>query len=266
MAKRFTDTSIWKKQKWFRALNPIHKLLFLYIKDNCDHAGLWEIDAVQVMEDIGLDSVDLKGFIKGCNRDYDPFTGKEIERDRIRIIKEKTLWITGFVQFQYENKDSREVNPKGNFAKSAIAVLEANKLLNEAIDKGYVTLSEPLDTLTNPSARVKGKGRVKDNKDKEEEKTEKHPFDAFWNLYGKKKGREKCETKWNSLSEKEKQEIMEFLPIYNKSIEDEKFKKYPYTFLNSEIWKDDWDEYRVNQQSEAEKRIARRREITQWLS
>lgn len=175
MAKRFTDTQIWKKQKWFRSLNPEHKLIFLYIKDNCDHAGLWKVDAIQLIDDLGLSHVDLKSFMAACNIDHDPFTGSAIKRERIIIVNQTHLWLTGFVQFQYENKESGEVNPNGNFVKSALALLQGHRLLNEAIDKGYITLSEP---LANPSARVKGKERERDkgnndfNKKEDEKKSE----------------------------------------------------------------------------------------------
>ena len=43
MAKRMTDTDKWKK-RFIRELKPKHKLLWLYILDDCNHAGIWEID------------------------------------------------------------------------------------------------------------------------------------------------------------------------------------------------------------------------------
>ena len=43
MAKRFTDTDIWKKP-WFRKSSPTQKCLFRYFVDNCDHAGILDID------------------------------------------------------------------------------------------------------------------------------------------------------------------------------------------------------------------------------
>lgn len=43
MAKRFTDSAKWDKV-WFRKLKPVHKCLWIYICDRCDHAGIWEVD------------------------------------------------------------------------------------------------------------------------------------------------------------------------------------------------------------------------------
>lgn len=43
MPRRFTVTEKWK-DPWFRGLKPSAKLLFLYLCDECDVAGFWEID------------------------------------------------------------------------------------------------------------------------------------------------------------------------------------------------------------------------------
>lgn len=73
---------------------------------------------------------------------------------------------------------------------------------------------------------------------------EEYAFSDFWNLYDKKRDRKKCESKWKNIPSSEKEKIMEFIPIYKESEPDEQFRKYPYTFLNSEIWNDDWSEYK----------------------
>ena len=54
MAKRFTDTIKWKK-RFFRELSNEYKLLWLYLVDDCDHAGIWEVD---------FDAVELKTGIR----------------------------------------------------------------------------------------------------------------------------------------------------------------------------------------------------------
>ena len=43
MAKRMTDTDKWKKG-FIRSLPSKYKLFWLYILDDCDHAGVWETD------------------------------------------------------------------------------------------------------------------------------------------------------------------------------------------------------------------------------
>ena len=65
------------------------------------------------------------------------------------------------------------------------------------------------------------------------------PFDSFWEAYGKKLDRPKCEKKWNLLSEGVKKLIMADIPRYRASLEDVKYQKYPLTYLNGENWKDE---------------------------
>ena len=43
MAKRFFDTELWKKD-WFLDLPIKHKLLVLFLFENCDCAGIWEFN------------------------------------------------------------------------------------------------------------------------------------------------------------------------------------------------------------------------------
>jgi len=39
MAKRFTDTEKWNEDWFLEIINP-HKLFWIYICDNCNHAGI----------------------------------------------------------------------------------------------------------------------------------------------------------------------------------------------------------------------------------
>lgn len=70
-----------------------------------------------------------------------------------------------------------------------------------------------------------------------------YAFDGFWDDYDDKKERSECEKKWNKLSEDDKELIKEFIPIYQAHEPDKQYRKNPLTFLNSEIWKDDWEAY-----------------------
>ena len=62
MAKRFTDTEKWKKP-FIRGLQGAYKLLWLYICDDCDHAGVWQVDIDVAQIRIG-EKIDLKEAIK----------------------------------------------------------------------------------------------------------------------------------------------------------------------------------------------------------
>lgn len=84
--------------------------------------------------------------------------------------------------------------------------------------------------------------QVNTNKNEKNYKNEKNiievypTFDDFWNLYDKKVDKPKSESKWNSLTQSEKESIMEYLPAYIKSTPDKQYRKHPKTFLNNKSW------------------------------
>jgi hypothetical protein len=71
-----------------------------------------------------------------------------------------------------------------------------------------------------------------------------HHFDEFWDLYDKKVERKKCERKWKKLSKDDIELILQFVPIYKESVSSKQYQKNPFTFLNSRIWEDDWENYK----------------------
>lgn len=89
-------------------------------------------------------------------------------------------------------------------------------------------------------AKKEKKSKVNQSKGKE---SNIYTFDSFWDAYDKKIDRKKCEAKWNRLPVKDKEAILQFIPIYQAHQPDEKYRKNPYTFLNSEIWTEDWNNY-----------------------
>lgn len=64
-------------------------------------------------------------------------------------------------------------------------------------------------------------------------------FDVFWNLYDKKIGMIKCQSKWNKLTNNEREQIIEYIPKYKFAFSDKKFRKNPETFLNNKSWNDE---------------------------
>jgi uncharacterized protein YdaU (DUF1376 family) len=65
-------------------------------------------------------------------------------------------------------------------------------------------------------------------------------FENFWNLYDKKRGDiKKLNAKWISLSDKDRQDIMDYIPKYKLAQPDKAFRKDPQTFLNNHSWNDE---------------------------
>ena len=71
------------------------------------------------------------------------------------------------------------------------------------------------------------------------EESDKIEFDVFWELYGNKIKRKPCERKWNNLSLKTQEKIIETLPAFKDSITDKKYLPHPETYLNGERWNDE---------------------------
>jgi hypothetical protein len=96
MAKRFVDTSLWKR-KWYRCLPPKMKLFYFYMITNCDHAGMYDVDLELAEFQIGM-----------------PVKQKDIDehlKDHIKVIKDDKWWVKAFVDFQYgELKDTNNAH------------------------------------------------------------------------------------------------------------------------------------------------------------
>lgn len=67
------------------------------------------------------------------------------------------------------------------------------------------------------------------------------PFVDFWNLYGKKVDRKKCERRWISLTDEQRNLAMKHVPRYISSSagRELRFRKNPLTYLNGECWNDE---------------------------
>ena len=122
MAKRYTDTDKWKKM-WFRKLKNDHKVFWMYLLDQCDHAGIWEVD------------FDLASYF--CNG----IRESEIRDTFIKQYQEfdngKRWFLKDFIEFQY-----RELDESNRVHKSVITLLKRHGLykglispLQEAKDK-----------------------------------------------------------------------------------------------------------------------------------
>lgn len=89
MAKRFTDTDKWKDE-WFLELEPTMKMLWIYILDTCDHAGIWRAN------------FKLASYCIGTILDKQS-ASKALE-SRIKIVDEDKWHVPKFIAYQYKGK------------------------------------------------------------------------------------------------------------------------------------------------------------------
>lgn len=109
MAKRYTDTEKWKKQ-FIKSLPAEYKLFYLFILDECDHAGIWHIEMEVAEARLGIKlSLDK---IRGL------FNERVVEFDG-----GSKMFIPDFIDFQYG-----ELNPANKVHKSVIDRLAKYKL------------------------------------------------------------------------------------------------------------------------------------------
>lgn len=157
MAKRMTDTNKWRKP-FIRGLDGAYKLFWMYLLDDCDHAGVWIID------------MDVAEIRVGEKLDLD--TAREHFKDRIVEFDSGERWfIPDFVEFQYG-----ELNPANRAHNSVINALKKYNLFDN-----YKALISPLQ-----EAKDKDKDKVKE-KDKEKVKEKIPELIEFINYAKEKK-------------------------------------------------------------------------------
>ena len=64
-------------------------------------------------------------------------------------------------------------------------------------------------------------------------------FDEFWNAYGKKVERAKCEKLYAKISEKDREKIKAHVPKYVAATPDVQYRKNPQTYINGKCWEDE---------------------------
>lgn len=155
MSKRFTDTNKWK-QRWLCEADPKLKLLWLYMCDECDGVGIWEINFKLATASLGFD-----------------FDFSDLEKiglgTRIIKISDDKVWMPGFITFQY--KTLKIANPtQRSMMKnivSSVAKLNLEGETKELIDTFILALindprNDPhIGGHVDPTGNGYGKGSLK---------------------------------------------------------------------------------------------------------
>jgi hypothetical protein len=136
MSKRFTETGKWR-DRWFMLLPAEQKLAWIYVCDECDHAGIIEIIEPLANMQIGM-PVNWSQFFDACGH-------------RVVLIGEGKYWVRSFCDFQYGT-----LNPENRVHNSVLKRLK------------QMGLASPLEAPSE-GAREGAKDKDKD-KDKDQEK------------------------------------------------------------------------------------------------
>ena len=173
MGKRFTATEIWDNPQ-FIDLSKDAKLLWFFLKDKCDNAGV-----------VGL-SRKLVNFHIEPTVDIDEVANELAEIGWIKRISDSKWWIPNFVRFQCGIlKESCKPH------KSVMRLLEQHGLLEDVL-KGY-----PKSMIT-----LKEKEEEREEEQEKDKDKEKEVFDISRKLFkGTKRG---IDTEFANLKKKHK--------------------------------------------------------------
>jgi hypothetical protein len=209
MSKRFTDTGKWSKF-WFRKLSPKMKCVWLFLCDQCDHAGIWEIDLESFEYFVG-----------------EPVTIAEMLcefGDRIEIKNDEKMFIRSFIDFQYG-----ELNPENRVHQSVI-----NRIKKLQIKP----LISPLNGAKDKD-KDKDKDIVLNNNKKNDEILDIDPiYEIYPRKIGKTKGVQKLRNQIKNENDLDlfRTAVLNYKNFVAKNKTESKFIKHFSTFVGE--WRD----------------------------
>lgn len=144
MAKRFTDSAKWD-DPWFAELPSKYKLFWIYLLDECDHAGVWKVNFRKAQFMIG-ESLEQAEVLRYIN-------------DRVQKIDEQYWLILKFVNFQYGslNASKTAVSARRILEKHGLtAFIEQNEVrVMEGLPKGSLTLKDKDTDMDKVNSSIK---------------------------------------------------------------------------------------------------------------
>jgi len=148
MAKKFTDPNKWRN-KWFRTLSNQAKLVWIYLCDECDGAGIMKPD------------FELANFQVGF--DFGPEDLKKWFGKKVFFINDETILIVPYFEFQYgSSKDtwSAKVKARETLESLGFQVVN-NQIIIQSKDHTGPTVGSVSSSLLIKGIS-KGKGKVKE--------------------------------------------------------------------------------------------------------
>lgn len=228
MAKRFTDNTKWKHPS-FRAYTLKAKLTWLYLLDECDHAGFWLAD------------YSLATFQLGFNLTLEDLTSWF--GDKLFFAGDKRIFIPDFVRFQQGVNKNEDLNPAKNPHLGILREFEAHGVSLDfpgiPLSKGYPTVSQglpnpPSISSSSSSSLLGGTGDFK--------KPTFADFQAIYDKYPRKEGKAKgfavCKVQIRSQEELAALSLAvdRYVAKITREATEPKYIKHFSTFMNS--WRD----------------------------
>ena len=144
MSKRLHESEKWD-DKWFRALKPNEKLVFLFLIDRCDLAGFYEVDLSDMEFRIGLSQEEIKATFQG------------LDRGCLGAKNYEWIWVKNFIKQQ----KNLPLNPSNNAHKHIIQKLKDQISRFREVQEFRIFMREYLgadEGLISPIGKDKDKG------------------------------------------------------------------------------------------------------------
>ena len=154
MPHRFTNTDKWRSQ-FLRKKDKDAKLLWLWLKDNCDCAGFWEVDLELAHDETGIELDNIETVFMGLQRG---FIGASKPLPRGIEGAYEWIWIRDFLSEQ-KNLPLNTENPahRGIIKRIEQQAFRFPDIYSE-LEKIH-----PTQAPSKPLPRGKGKGNGKSN-------------------------------------------------------------------------------------------------------
>ena len=186
-------------------IKPSHSAVYFVAIEHCNRLGWKEkfgFPSQMVMEAIGI-------------KNWRTYSG---------VLKDLVEF--GFIEMIETSKNQYSAN--------IVAIVKNTKAPTKALDKAL----QKHDTKHSQSTVSINKQDNKEQGTKNKRPTD-YPFELFWEMYDKKTGKPKCESKYEKLSEEIRKTIFEHVLKYKESQPDKQFRKNPDTYLNQQSWNDE---------------------------
>jgi hypothetical protein len=144
MALRFSDANLWNRD-WFLELDGKMQLFALYLRDQCDHAGVWQ-PAFKRFESISGFRINPQEYLAAVNSD----------KVRIVVLGNGKWWITRFIEDQYRGLVLNLSNP---VMRGVVVSLESNNIPYESMGYKIDPTKTPPKTLPRPYVGSKDKDK-----------------------------------------------------------------------------------------------------------
>lgn len=130
--KRFTETDKWG-DPWFRKLPAAHKLVFIFLIENCNNAGFYEFDLDHVAYLTGMKTEHVEGAMKGLTRAF-----RQVEH---------WVWIKNFLRHQKNDV----LNPDNAAHRQIIGLLRGQQERFKGVEDFVVFMANAMSPLSQSS-------------------------------------------------------------------------------------------------------------------